>query len=187
MNYFFQTVARHISFFLRKGILYPLIIALIISAIYYFISTKKHNTKTAKSTVNLLFIIFFYFSPLQLAVIARLGWEKVNPTEKIFGGWLIENLKYSADLQPIENILLFTPFAISLCIFIITHKDISFKKLILMSTGLSFLMSAIIEFSQLMLCIGTFQISDLVYNTLGGLIGALIVILINKHIKKNIE
>lgn len=37
----------------------------------------------------------------------------------------------------------------------------------------SFIFSAGIEFSQLFLRLGTFQFSDLVYNTVGGLLGSL--------------
>ena len=39
---------------------------------------------------------------------------------------------------------------------------------------MAFLTSAAIEFLQLFLRLGTFQLSDIFYNTLGGLLGSLI-------------
>lgn len=50
---------------------------------------------------------------------------------------------------------------------------------------ISFLFSLGIEFTQLFLKLGSFQLSDLVYNTLGGLIGGLIYALFHaKSFKK---
>ena len=51
----------------------------------------------------------------------------------------------------------------------------------------SFLFSISIEFLQLFLRLGTFQLSDIVYNTLGGLLGGLIYFIAYKikHRKKN--
>lgn len=47
-------------------------------------------------------------------------------------------------------------------------------KCIFQSIKISFLFSLAIEFSQLFLRLGTFQLSDLFYNTLGGLLGGLV-------------
>ena len=44
--------------------------------------------------------------------------------------------------------------------------------------------SAFIEITQLIFSKGTFQFSDIVYNTLGGVLGAVIFIIINLIIKK---
>ncbi len=48
---------------------------------------------------------------------------------------------------------------------------------------IAFYFSAIIEFLQLFLRLGTFQISDFVYNTLGGILGVILykLILITKR------
>ena len=44
--------------------------------------------------------------------------------------------------------------------------------------------SAFIELNQLIFSKGTFQFSDIVYNTLGGVLGAVIFIIINLIIEK---
>ena len=89
----------------------------------------------------------------------------------------------------IENILLFVPFVILLFW--------ALRKYILADTGLgcliwtagriSFCMSLTIEILQLILRLGTWQISDLFYNTIGGVIGGIIYYLLyemNAIIKK---
>ena len=47
------------------------------------------------------------------------------------------------------------------------------------------LFSFVIEFSQLLFHLGTFQISDLVYNTLGGTIGGLMYYVIYRFRHRN--
>ena len=47
------------------------------------------------------------------------------------------------------------------------------------------LFSFVIEFSQLLFHLGTFQISDLVYNTLGGTVGGLAYYIIYKFRYRN--
>ena len=61
------------------------------------------------------------------------------------------------------------------------------KKLFILTSLFSFSTSIIIELIQLVFCLGTFQVSDLVYNTLGGVMGAIIFATVRKlyrHIKK---
>lgn len=172
MNNFFTSLGRHICFFLNNGLLYPCIFAVIVTVLSFIILNKKEKNNKIQQCILLFFSSFFYVIPPQLAIIARLNEKKSNSLEAIFEGWFIEKLKYSFDFRPIENILMFTPFAIVLCCYFYKFYNFSGKKLILLSGALSMLMSLIIEITQLILCIGTFQISDLVYNTLSGIIGA---------------
>lgn len=180
MNNFFFSLGRHIHFFLRNGLLYPCIFAAIIALLSFIILNHKNKNNKIQQCILLFFSSFFYTIPPQLTITARLDSKKVNPLEKVFDGWFIEKLKYSFDLSPIENIFIFTPFSIVLCLYIHKFFNVSKQKLILISAALSLLMSLIIEISQFVLCIGTFQISDLVYNTLSGIIGAVIFIIFDK-------
>lgn len=47
------------------------------------------------------------------------------------------------------------------------------KKILWQSGKIAFIFSISIEMLQLLLCLGTFQLSDIFYNTLGGIIGGL--------------
>ena len=53
-------------------------------------------------------------------------------------------------------------------------KKVYIGKIILKSIQIAFLSSLTIELLQLFLRLGTFQISDLTYNTLGGAVGGVI-------------
>lgn len=76
-----------------------------------------------------------------------------------------------------ENLALFIPFAILL---LWTYREkiigeiVSLGKVLWQSTKIVFLFSFTIEMLQLFLRLGTRQLSDLFYNTLGGFIGGLI-------------
>ena len=57
---------------------------------------------------------------------------------------------------------------------IFAKKKETFWRVIKFSACISFLASLTIELLQMFFSIGSFQISDLVYNTLGGVLGAII-------------
>lgn len=73
-----------------------------------------------------------------------------------------------------------------------TYKDKIFKGRVKIKdvqsvwneTTIAFLFSIIIEFSQLMFKLGTFQLSDIVFNTLGGFIGGIIYYFIDMAYRK---
>ena len=75
--------------------------------------------------------------------------------------------------QGVENIILMFPFTVMLMwtmkeklVKVISLRSIAFK-----SAEIAFCFSLTIEFLQLFLRLGTFQLSDLFYNTLGGFLG----------------
>ena len=75
-----------------------------------------------------------------------------------------------------ENTALMFPFTI-LLMWSIQDKKITldgFKNVILICIKTSFGFSVCIEFLQLFLRVGTFQISDIFYNTLGGGLGGVV-------------
>lgn len=79
--------------------------------------------------------------------------------------------------EAIENFILFVPFTVLLLWTFknyLLKKQKSFKWVLLRSTKVVFLFSLIIEVLQLLLRLGTFQLSDLFYNTLGGFLGGFI-------------
>ena len=77
-----------------------------------------------------------------------------------------------------ENIVLMLPFT-ALFLWTVAEKifcgrKITFGRCVWISTKTAFLFSLAIEFLQLFLRLGTFQLSDLFYNTLGGALGGMI-------------
>lgn len=103
----------------------------------------------------------------------------LNPLVAVMDGWGI--WKISPDgtktltTQGIENIILMFPFTSVLMwtmkeklVKVISLRSIAFK-----SAEIAFCFSLTIEFLQLFLRLGTFQLSDLFYNTLGGLLGGI--------------
>lgn len=97
-----------------------------------------------------------------------------NPLSNVLGVWSLYNENGQLMTDLIENTILFTPYIILLLWSFrekILGRKVSFSNTLWQSTKIVFLCSLVIEFLQLFLSLGTFQLSDLFYNTLGGLIG----------------
>ena len=99
-----------------------------------------------------------------------------NPLSDIMGGWTLYDKEGELTTEAIENFFMLVPF-----VFLLfwTYKDKLFKKVrlkgvLVYSFGIAFFCSISIEFLQLLLRLGTFQLSDIVYNTLGGITGGLV-------------
>lgn len=101
-----------------------------------------------------------------------------DPLGKIFGGWgLYEDGQFTT--ESIENVMLFIPFSILLLWgfhqeLLGKNEKVKFGKIVWQVTKITVAISFIIEFMQLLFHLGTFQISDLTYNTLGGAVGGII-------------
>lgn len=78
----------------------------------------------------------------------------------------------------LENLILFIPFSFLLISCKYRHK--SFKAILYISTKNVLLISLSIKFLQLFLRVGTFQLSDLFYNTLGEFGGGLVYVIHSK-------
>ena len=99
-----------------------------------------------------------------------------NPLENVIVIW---GLHYNGQLytENFENLILFMPFIIFL--FWAREekdhtKDKRIQEVLLNSFEISFCFSLGIETCQLFLKIGTFQLTDLFFNTLGGMLGGVI-------------
>ena len=131
----------------------------------------------SSSNFRRTFLLAFYTAMILLrTVLNREIW--FDPLGKLFGGWgLYEDGQFTT--ESIENFMLFVPFSI---LFLWAfHKELfdsmenlEFGKTIWETTKIVATFSFIIEFLQLLFHLGTFQISDLCYNTLGGTIGGVI-------------
>lgn len=126
---------------------------------------------------KLFLLAFFSAMILFRTLLNRNLW--LNPLSDVMGGWGI--WKMSSDgtkeltTECFENIILMFPFTVML---MWTMKEklvkvISLKSLAIKSAAAAFCFSLAIEFLQLFLRVGTFQLSDLCYNTLGGCLGGI--------------
>ena len=101
-----------------------------------------------------------------------------DPLGKLLGGWgLYEDGEFTT--ESIENFMLFVPFSILLLWafqkeLLGESENIRFGKNVWEATKVVAVFSFLIEFTQLLFHLGTFQISDLTYNTLGGAVGGVI-------------
>ena len=142
--------------------------------------------KTRSVFRKAFFLAFYTMMILFQTLLNRQLWT--NPLSDVMGGWGLTNANGEFTTESIENILLFLPFTIllfwtfysSLC----KERD-SFLWILWQSAKITFLFSISIEALQLFLRLGTFQIADLVYNTLGGAIGGTLYYIFHKIAHKS--
>ena len=90
------------------------------------------------------------------------------------GGWSIwetVNGERKLTTECIENVIMMVPFS-SVVMWTFEKKvGSSWKKILWQSGKVAFIFSVSIEMLQLLLRLGTFQLSDIFYNTVGGVLG----------------
>lgn len=170
----------------------PFWFAVLFSVMFMFFSlyAKEHGWKESiktwlqtfktSSTFRRVFLLVFYTTMILFrTLLNRNLW--LNPLSEVMGGWWIcEDGELTT--EPIENLMLFIPFTVLLLWAISSQaeikrkvlKNFSFGTLLWQSLKIVFIFSLTIEFLQLFLRLGSFQLSDLFYNTLGGGIGGII-------------
>lgn len=122
--------------------------------------------------IKIIWSIMFGIYMVLLLYLTLIGRKQVDPLVNVFGGWLpFRRNDQTWNVDAIYNIFLLTPmtFFFDKSFPRIVKKNF-IRKRILISFGVSFF----IEINQLIFKIGTFQISDLVYNTISGVIGGII-------------
>ena len=101
----------------------------------------------------------------------------MNPLSKVMGGWGIwetVNGEQKLTTECIENVIMMVPFS-AVVIWTFEEKiGNGWKKILWHSGKLAFIFSISIEMLQLLLRLGTFQLSDIFYNTVGGVVGGLV-------------
>lgn len=106
----------------------------------------------------------------------------MNPLSNVMGGWSIwetVNGERQLTTECIENVIMMVPFS-TMVMWTFNMRD----KILWQSGKIAFLFSALIELLQVFLRLGTFQLSDIVYNTVGGIIGGVLYYIAIKIRKK---
>lgn len=120
-----------------------------------------------------LFLLAFVISMILFrTLLNRNLW--MNPLSNVMGGWGIwetVNGEQKLTTECIENVIMMVPFS-AIVMWTFGEKIGNGRKKILWYSGkMAFIFSISIEMLQLLLRLGTFQLSDIFYNTVGGLIG----------------
>lgn len=163
----------------------PFWFSIILSVLFMFVYKRYPSVKQAakdwiswfKSDLSFrrtFFLVFYTVMILFRTLLNRSMWA--NPVSNVIGVWGLYNAKGELTTECIENLALFIPFTVLL---LWVAKDRILKRMTMgsvlwNSTKITFLFSFAIEMLQLFLRLGTWQLSDLFYNTLGGTIGGLI-------------
>lgn len=161
-------------------------VALCITLIYLLFTLIK-NGKSAVKINKAFSVLFFSFSLsfiLQITIIGRIGrhydgWSKINCDWNIFEN---PNIISSSQTRNIALFLFLMP-AVFILLKCFKNKVMSAKTILISGTVIPFSLSLFIELCQGIFSIGTFQFSDLFYNTLGGVIGAIIYLTVLKLCK----
>ena len=157
-----------------------------IMAMFFYMFVKEHGLKIVvqrwvnefktNSRFRRVFILVFYIAMILFrTLLNRSMWT--NPVSNVIGIWGLYNENAELTTEAIENLALFIPFTVLLLWSFhekILGEGTKILTCIWQSVKIVFLFSLTIEFLQLFLRLGTFQLSDLFYNTLGGLVGGLI-------------
>ena len=118
-----------------------------------------------------LFLLVFVTSMILFrTLLNRNLW--MNPLSKIMGGWSIWETKNGEQVlttECIENVIMMVPFSAVMMWTFEEKMGISWKKILWQSGKIAFIFSISIEMLQLLLRLGTFQLSDIFYNTVSGL------------------
>lgn len=107
----------------------------------------------------------------------------MNPLSNVMGGWGIwvtMNGVKQLTTESIENVIMMMPFTGILLWTFEKRVGSHLKNILCVSVKVAFCFSLTIETLQILLWLGTFQLSDIFYNTLGGVLGGLIYYVLKK-------
>lgn len=180
----FKRIIENVLTALYQPFGFSVILAVLVMFLYLFIKDQGWkvvvrrwvNEFKANQTFRRMFFLAFYTAMILFRTLLNRDMWK-NPVSNVIGVWGIYNENGDLTTEAIENLALFIPFTVLLLWCFrekIVGKSVKLIGTLWKSVLIVFLFSLIIEFSQLFLRLGTFQLSDLFYNTLGGLIGGII-------------
>ena len=98
----------------------------------------------------------------------------MNPLSKVMGGWGIwetVNGEQKLTTECIENVIMMVPFSAVVMWTFQKKAGNGWRNIVWQSGMVAFIFSIVIEVLQLLLRLGTFQLSDIFYNTVGGVVG----------------
>lgn len=144
------------------------------------ISKKNNSYNNSYKATSILLTIYLFILTFGIVFKMGLAVSGVRSINLIpYGSSVIVNGKlYTREL--IENVIAFIPLG---CYISMLKTDLSFTKKILPIFGVSLLF----EITQFIFALGASDITDLINNTLGGVIGILIYFILTKIFKSDLK
>lgn len=173
-------ILRDISEYIVPSTIFGILITVIIeyeknlSIVEVLNKIKINIIKDKRYKWRLLFFIYVYFI-LDKTLLDRSFGANNNLELALTIPNILEISSARDNIEAIENLIFFIPFTFFLLQGFKVEKFKNIKKILISG----FLTSFSIEVLQFLTTLGTFQLSDLLYNTLGGLIGSIIYKIIN--------
>lgn len=180
--------------------IYPSFVSGIIFAVLIMFTFNYANEKGFKNIVSewiecfkvdknyrfKFYCAFYIFVVLCKTILCRP--YHVSPLSNVIGEWGLYTEEGKINVDPFENFILFIPLTILLFKAIpkrfFSSKKINIFDVILKSIIISFGVSLSIEIIQVFFKLGTFQLSDLFFNTLGGIFGGILYLIFNIKLSK---
>jgi len=184
MSEIIKKILTNVLAALYQPFVFSIILAVLLTFLYMYanefgwkmllkrwVDSFKNSKEFRKVCVLTFYITMILFKTL----LNRSLWP--NPLSNVIGVWGLYRENGTLTTEVVENFILFVPFTV-LMFWCFREKVfgriVSLSKIIWQAVKIVFLFSLVIEFLQLFLCVGTFQLSDLFYNTLGGLVGGFV-------------
>ncbi len=162
----------------------PVSLVLTVLAMFVFLYVRKHGWRetlriwvtafrTSKEFRRFFLLILCVAMILSRTLLCRSIWS--NPLSNVLGTWGFYDQNGELYTENIQNLFLFAPLALLLLWAVQGIKPFASRgKAILFGTASGAIFSGTIELCQLLFKLGTFQICDLVFNTLGAFLGAVV-------------
>ena len=188
-----ESVAEIIKHVL-KAIYQPFLFALVLSVfvLFFVMFLEKYNEGSMKTKIVMalkewkdkflsqtrfrrtFYLVFIIVMILFKTLLNRDMWA--NPVSDVIGVWGLHRKDGIFTTEIFENVVLFIPLVFLLFYYLETTSKKSSKFLVVMGRAIvfSFFASLAIEMIQLFLRLGMWQLSDICFNLIGGIIGGLI-------------
>lgn len=180
--------------------IYPSFVSGIIFAVLIMFTFNYANEKGFKNIVSewierfkrdkyyrfKFYCAFYIFVVLCKTILCRP--YHVSPLSNVIGEWGLYTEDGKINVDPFENFILFIPLTILLFESVpkrfFRTRRLNIFDVVLKSMIVSFGVSLSIELLQAFFKLGTFQISDLVFNTSGGILGGILYFIYNIKLKR---
>lgn len=177
----FKIILKDITLDILKYIIPSIIFGFLSGILLYYINkfgiktlileVKKNFLEDRSYKWKILFFTYIYFI-FDKTLLSRTFGANNNLELALTIPNILKMSNIKDNIEAIENLIFFIPYTF----FLLQGFSIKKLKNILF---MSFFTSLLIEILQFIIKIGTFQLSDLLYNTLGGVIGYIIYRIIN--------
>lgn len=182
MKIFIVDIIRTVVMSLPQGFTLAVIISVALEYIRRRTLGGYIRSLENKKSRYFIYLLTYCYMVLYRTLLCREAIYK--PLSRVWQDWgIVRSGSVKIDPSPfLGNTLMFTLLMI-LVLMNFSDRFKSDRDILIKCTIISFLLSLSIETIQIITCRGTFQISDLIYNTLGGFIGCLLYTkLINKKL-----